>query len=453
MQIQITSQFIGRLVSLIESRDEAQILELIGDLHPVDLAEIFEEISPIRAKYLYTLLDEEKAAEVVAFLDEDVREKFLSQLTSKEIAENFVENLDSDDAADIIGELSEERQREVLSEIDDIEIASDIVDLLKYDEDTAGGLMAKELVKVNVNWSRDKVIDEVRLQSHEVDNVYTVYVVDDNDVLLGILPLKKLLIEPEIVRIEDMYHDKIQFAVVHQSAEEAASMMKKYDLVVLPVVDEIGRLVGRITIDDVVDVLQEEAEKDYQLMSGLSGSVESDDTIWVLTRARMPWLLVGLIGGIVGSQIISVYEDQIKIHPEMAYFIPLIAAMGGNAGVQSSAIIVQGLANNTLKKGDALLKFFKELSVGLLNGIVCASVIMLYNIVFSNHMGIAITVSVAMLTVIVVASIMGTFIPLTLHRFKIDPALATGPFITTMNDITGMFIYFLIGRMMYGMFV
>lgn len=451
MQIEITSQFIERLVSLIESREETQILELIGDLHPVDLAEIFEEITPIRAKYLYTLIDEEKAAEVVTFLDENVRTKFLNQLTSKEIAENFVENLDSDDAADIISELSEERQREVLSEIEDIDIASDIVDLLQYKEDTAGGLMAKELVKINVNWSREKVVDEVRLQSHEVDHVYTVYVVDDNNVLLGILPLKKLLIEPESVRIEDMYIDKIQYAIVHQSAEEVSSIMNKYDLVVLPVVDEIGRLVGRITIDDVVDVLQEEAEKDYQLMSGLSGTSESDDSIWALSRVRIPWLLVGLLGGIVGSRVISVYEDQIKIYPEMAFFMPLIAAMGGNAGVQSSAIIVQGLANQSLKKGDTWVKFFKELSVGMFNGIICASVILVYNIVFGNSPALAVTVSVAMLTVILVASIMGTFIPLTLHRFKIDPALATGPFVTTTNDITGMFIYFLIGRLMYGM--
>ena len=450
MQTIITTQFIERLEVLIEARDEAQILELIGDLHPVDLAEVFHEITPVQSKYLYTLIDEEKAAEMVAFLDEDVREKFLDQLTSKEIAENFVENLDSDDAADIIGELSQERQREVLSEIDDIEIASDIVDLLKYDEDTAGGLMAKELIQVNVNWSREKVIDEIRLQAHEVENVYTVYVVNDEDVLLGILPLKKLLIEPETVRIEDMYQDKIHRVEVNQSAEEVATIMKKYDLVVLPVIDEIGRLVGRITIDDVVDVIQEEAEKDYQLMSGLSGNVESDDSVWLITRARIPWLLVGLLGGVVVSQVIGVYEDEIRIHPEMAYFIPLIAAMGGNAGVQSSAIIVQGLANNSLRLGDAWFKFFKELSVGLINGFICSLAIMIYNVMFGNPSELSITVSVAMLTVIVVASILGTFIPLTLNRFKIDPALATGPFITTMNDITGMFIYFLIGRLMYG---
>jgi magnesium transporter len=450
VQHQITNEFLDRLRHGIEHRDEPLILELIGDLHTTDIADIFHDLELSEAKYLYTLIDEEKAAEVIAWLDEDYREKFLAQLSSREIAEQFVENLDSDDAADIIGELPQERQREVLSEIQDIETASDIVDLLKYDEDTAGGLMAKELVCINVNWNRDKVIDEIRHQSNDIDNVYTVYVVDDDEKLLGILPIKKLLIEPESVKIEDMYIDKIQHVEAHQGKEEVASIMKKYDLVVLPVVDGIGRLVGRITIDDVVDVIQEEAEKDYQLMSGLTENVESDDKIWILTRARMPWLLVGLMGGIVGSMVISSYEDQIKIHPEMAFFTTLIAAMGGNAGVQSSAIIVQGIANNSLRTGDTWAKFFKELSVALLNGIVCATCIFTYGYI-TQGLSMAFTVSVAMLTVIIVASILGTFIPLTLNRFKVDPALATGPFITTMNDITGIFIYFLIGRIMYGL--
>lgn len=450
MQYQITNEFIEQLRHGIQHRDESVILELTSELHPTDLAEVFHELSPAEAKYLYTLFDEERAAEVIAWLDEDYREKFLAQLSSREIAEQFVENLDSDDAADIIGELPEERQREILSEIQDLEVASDLVDLLKYDEDTAGGLMAKELVRINVNWDRDKVIEEIRKQANDIDNVYTVYVTDDDGKLLGILPLKKLLIEPESVRIEDMYIDKIQKVEVNQSKEDVSALMKKYDLVVVPVVDGIGRLVGRITIDDVVDVLQEEAEKDYQLMSGLTENVESDDKIWILTRARMPWLLVGLVGGIVGSRVISTYEDQIQIHPEMAFFTTLIAAMGGNAGVQSSAIIVQGLANNTLRRGDTWAKFFKEFAVALLNGLVCAAAIFAYGY-FTEGLSLAVTISTAMLTVIIVASILGTFIPLTLNRFKIDPALATGPFITTMNDITGIFIYFLIGRIMYGL--
>lgn len=451
MQHKITSELIDKLQDGIRAKDEALILELIGELHPTDIAEIFDEISVDEARYLYTLIDEEKAAEVVAWMEEDSREKFLAQLSSKEIAEQFVENLDSDDAADILAELTEERQREVISEIQDKEIADDVTDLLKYEEDTAGGLMAKELVKINVNWGREKVIQEVRLQAHDIENVYTVYVVNDEDKLLGILSLKRLLIEPETTSIEDMYNDKIQFVDVNAPKEQVLELMKKYDLVVMPVTDGIKRLVGRITIDDVVDVMQEEADKDFQLMSGLTEQVESDDKIWVLTRARMPWLVVGLLGGLVGARVISSYEDQLHIHPEMAFFTTLIAAMGGNAGVQSSAIIVQGLANNTLRKGETWTKFTKEISVAFLNGIVLAAIVFAYGI-FMEELPLAITISTALMTVIIVASVLGTFIPLTLNRFKVDPALATGPFITTLNDITGIFIYFMIGRLMYGIF-
>jgi len=451
MQYKITTELIDKLQAGIRAKNEPLILELIGELHPTDIAQIFDEITVEDSKYLYTLIEEEKAAEVITWMDESSREKFLAQLSSKEIAEQFVENLDSDDAADILSELSEERQREVISEIQDKEIAEDVADLLKYEEDTAGGLMAKELVRINVNWDRNKVIQEVREQARDIDNVYTVYVVNDEEKLLGILPIKKLLIEPDTTRIEDMYNDKIQYVNANAAKEEVAELMKKYDLVVMPVVDGIGRLVGRITIDDVVDVIQEEADKDFQLMSGLTEQVESDDKIWILTRARMPWLIVGLLGGLVGARVISSYEDQLQIYPEMAFFTTLIAAMGGNAGVQSSAIIVQGLANNTLRKGETWTKFIKEISVAFLNGIVLAAIVFAYGY-FMESLPLAITISVALMTVIIVASVLGTFIPLTLNRFKVDPALATGPFITTLNDITGIFIYFMIGRLMYGVF-
>lgn len=448
--IQITGQFLQQLQRHIREKDETAILELIGDMHPVDLATVFESISSLEAKYLYTLMDEEKAAEVITELDEDVREKFMAQLSSREIAEQFVENLDSDDAADLLSEFPADRQKEILSEIEDPEIASDIVDLLQYDEDSAGGLMAKEMVVIQVDWNRNQVMEEIRRQALEVENFYTVYVVDHYRKLLGVLPLKKLLTEPESVKIEDIYLDKVIFVDVNTPKEEVARAMRKFDLVALPVVDQLGRLVGRITIDDVVDVIHEQAEKDYQLASGLTEDVESDDRIWILTRARMPWLLVGLMGGIIGANIISRFEHQIQIHPEMAYFIPLIAAMGGNAGVQSSAIVVQGLASgNTIRKEALLKKFLKELAVGLLNGIVCALGIWIYNYFFSDSTALPLIVSTAMLTVIVTASVLGTFIPLTLNRFGLDPALATGPFITTMNDITGMFIYFFIGRLLY----
>jgi magnesium transporter len=240
----------------------------------------------------------------------------------------------------------------------------------------------------------------------------------------------------------------VQSVKVTATSEEVAEVMSKYDLVVLPVVDQLGRLVGRITIDDVVDVIREEAEKDIQIMSGLSDDVDTNDRLWRLSRARIPWLLVGMCGGIIGSRIIGSYESQIQIHPEMAFFIPLIGATGGNVGVQSSAIIVQGLANNTLLGDKITSKLFKELGVGIINGLICSCLIWGYAFLIESWK-LAATVSIALFTVILCASFLGTFVPLTMNRFKINPALATGPFVTTLNDIIGITIYFFIGRLLY----
>jgi magnesium transporter len=311
--------------------------------------------------------------------------------------------------------------------------------------------MGKELIKVNISWLVVTCIREMRRQAEEVENVYAVYVVDDNNVLMGLLSLERLVIASPRDKIADLYNPDVISVKASQEGEEVAQIMNKYDLVVLPVVDELGRLIGRITIDDVVDFIKEEAEKDYQLMSGISHDIESSDKIWELTQGRLFWLIVALFGGIIGSRVIANYEDQISINPEMAFFMPLIAAMGGNVGVQSSALIVKGLANNTIS-GTIISKLFKELSVGVINGLVCSAILMTYSFFFAPSLALSLTVSVALMTVILFASIFGTFVPLALERFKIDPALATGPFITTSNDIIGLFIYFMIGRMMYGMF-
>jgi magnesium transporter len=450
MQFQLTKEYLNELRQAIRDKNESFIVEKLHELYPADIAEIFDELDLEEAQYLYRHLEKEEAAEVLMQMEEEARERFLSALSSEQIARTFIDNLDSDDAADLISELPEIKKEEVISHIEDADQASDIVDLLTYDEDTAGGLMAKELIKVNVNWSVFKCITEVRAQAEEVENVYTVYVVDDNDKLVGILPLKKLLLVPTKTKVKEIYNPDVISAQANLKDEEVAKIMEKYDLVVLPVVDEQGRLLGRITIDDVVDVIKEEADKDYQLLSGISENVESSDSIWIITRARLPWLLIALLGGIVGSQIISIYEPQIQIHPEMAFFMPLIAAMGGNVGVQSSALIVQGLANNSIDTKEIIPKLWKEVSIGLINGLTCSIALLAYNLAFNHSIALSLTVSVALITVILFAALFGTFVPLALNRYKIDPALATGPFITTTNDIIGLFIYFMIGRLMYG---
>jgi len=451
MAFTLTKEFLEELKFLVESRDTGRLQEFLAELHPTDLAEIIDQLNREQAAYILTSLNEEISAEVVTFLDEETREKFMELLSAKEIAE-VIDNLDSDDAADIISELPEEKQREVLSEIEDYEQAKDIADLLNYDEESAGGLMAKELVKVNLNSSLIQCVREIRKQADEIDDLFAVYVVDDRDVLLGILPIKNLLLAPSNARLDDIIvKDELVSVNVSEKGEKVAEIMRKYDLVVLPVVDGLGRLMGRITIDDVVDVMQEEAEKDYQMASGISEDVDSDDKIWILSRARLPWMIIGLLGGIVGSRVIALYETELQIHPEMAYFMTLIAAMGGNAGVQSSAIVVQGLAGGAIA-GNLLRRLTKEFSVALIGGFVCAAILLGYSLIFTDSFSLSITVAISLVSVIVLASILGTFIPLMLDRFKIDPALATGPFITTSNDIIGLFVYFSIGRLLYGVF-
>jgi magnesium transporter len=449
MQFELTKEYLEEINTAVESNVEAKVLELIEGLHPADIAEILDEQNTEEAKAFYFILPEEIAAESLVELDEDTRERFLEIISSEDIAEKIIDNLESDDAADVIGELSEEKQDEVIAHIEDLEQASDIIDLLHYDEDSAGGLMAKELVKVKTDWDVATCIKEIRTQAEEVEKMYTVYVVDENDILQGRISLKKLLLAPDKKKVKDIFSDDVMLVKVDTESEEVAQVMDKYDLVVIPVVDEIGRLLGRITIDDVVDVIKEEAEKDYQMASGISENVESSDSAWVLTRARLPWLLIGLLGGILGARVIEAYEGQIQLHPETAFFIPLIAAMAGNVGVQSSAIVVQGLANNSLGLDGLWRKLFKELLVGLINGVVLGILIFIYNFFFSDSLTLSIVVSVSLLSVIVFAAIFGTFVPLMLNKYKIDPALATGPFITTVNDVFGLFLYLFIGYLMY----
>jgi magnesium transporter len=454
-QIQIDKAYISKIEEAIENMDLDFLRASLNDLHPADIAELLDEVKMDDAKHLYRLLeDDELAAEVMLELEDDVREKFLKALSSKEIAEQVIENIDSDDAADILSELSEEKLAEVMSHIEDAELASDIAQLMAYEEDTAGALMATELVQVNVAWTVTRAVREMRKQGEELDDIYTVYVVDDDEKLLGSLSLKRLFFSTASMRstISELYDAKDLTSVTPDTdAEEVVSIMKKYDLVVLPVVDDAGHLLGRITIDDVVDYMQEEAERDYAMASGISEKVESDDSVWLLTRARLPWLLIGLLGGVLVSQVIAMYETQLQLNPKLAFFIPLIAAMGGNVGVQSSAIIVQGLANNTVEVGNILQRLFKEMGVALLNGVVCAVILLGFNLVTNTDPALSYTVSISLFCVIMNAGVLGTFIPLTLHKFKVDPALATGPFITTMNDLLGLFIYFFIGQLMYGL--
>jgi magnesium transporter len=448
MRFELTKEFLEELRSRIAEQDIPWIKEHIIDLHFADIAEILDKLSNDEARFVYFQLDEEVQADVLMELEEEVRDRFLASLSSKEIADQL-ENLDSDDAADILGELSDDKIQEVISQMEDDEAAEDIVDLLNYDEDTAGGLMQKEFLKARIDWPVNRCLVELRRQAEDVEHVYTIYVVDELNKLVGFLSLKRLLFASPKTKIIDLYQDKNVISVkTTDSSEEVAKVMEKYDLLAVPVVDFQNKLVGRITFDDVVDVIKEEADKDFQLATGISEKVESNASIWRISRARLPWLLIGMLGGILGAQVISGFEGGIAQVPALAFFIPLITAMGGNVGVQSSAIVVQSLARGNDLFSSIVSKLVKEGLVAIVNGILLSVLIFGIAYLFDNAT-LGFVVSISLFTVIIFAAIFGTLIPLILDKYNIDPALATGPFITTLNDVLGLFIYFTIGMLLY----
>ena len=444
----LTEELLEEIQQLISERQNSNLRSIMKEFHYADIAEIADELDVEEATYLIKLLDSEKTSDILAEMHEDMREAVLNNLSIKEIAEEL-EELDTDDAADIVGELPDEIVQKVISEIEDREHAKGIVDLLRYDEDSAGGLMAKELVKVNENWNVLTCVKEMRAQAENVTRVHSIYVVDDEGKLKGRLSLKDLLTTSTKTHIKDVYIPKVDSVSVTEKGEEVAKIMSKYDLEAIPVVDEIGRLVGRITIDDIVDVIREEADKDYQLAAGISQDVEADDSIWELTRARLPWLILGLFGGLGAAAIMGGFEEMIAKHAILFFFTPLIAAMAGNVGVQSSAIIVQGLANDDLK-GSIGDRLWKEMLLALLNGIILAVLLLFFTWIWKGDLSTAMAISISLVAVIVVAGIIGTFIPLFLDQRGIDPAIATGPFITTSNDIFGILIYFWIAKVILG---
>ena len=450
MSFEITKEYLQNVQQLIEDQHNDTLLKLLEGVHYADVAELIEELDADESLYLIKLLESDLTSDVIAELDEDTREKILKGLSSKEIAEELDE-LDTDDAADIIAELSDDQKEEVIAHLEDHEHAKEIVELLRYDEDTAGGLMAKELVKVNENWNVLTCVKEMRAQANEVTRVHSIYVVDENDILKGRLSLKDLLTTSTKTAIKDVFINKVDSVNVHDAAEDVARIMQKYDLDAIPVVDELGRLVGRITIDDIVDVIKEEAEKDYQMAAGLTEDVEADDTIWELTRARLPWLVLGLLGGL-GSVFIMEGYQEIMANDEykhLFFFTPLIAAMAGNVGVQSSAIVVQGLANDIIK-GSLFSRLIKEVSLSLISGIVLGILVIVFGFITQMELEFSLTVAISMLCVIIVAALIGTFVPIILDKRGIDPAIATGPFITTSNDIFGIFLFFFIAKLMLG---
>ena len=445
IKFELSDDLISQVDSLVNNNEDKLLLAKLNEFHHADIAEIIEQLNFNQATYIIKLLESDKTSDVLMELDEDFREQILKNLSPKEIAEE-VEELDTDDAADIMSELPLERRKKVISKIIDPDLKADIKELLTYDENSAGGLMAKELVKVNENWTVTKCVKEMRIQATEVTRVHSIYVVDNENKLKGRLSLKDLLVANTKSKIKSVYISKVDSVKVDEDAESVANIMQKYDLEAIPVIDHQNTLLGRITIDDIVDIIKEEAEKDYQLAAGILQDVDVDDSIMELSRARLPWLILGLIGGVGAAAVMGAFDEILIKHQILFYFTPLIAAMAGNVGVQSSAIIVQGLANDDIR-GSINNRLIKETFLSILNGFILSLILFLFITAWGEEIVVASAISISLVIVIIVAGIIGTFIPLFLEKRGIDPAIATGPFITTSNDIFGILIYFWIAKL------
>lgn len=440
--MELTQEFFDSVKLCIEQKEADKLKEMLVDLHPADIAELCNDLNLDDARFIYRLLDNETAADVLVEADEDARKELLEALPSETIAKRFVDYMDTDDAVDVMRELDEDKQEEILAHIEDIEQAGDIVDLLKYDEDTAGGLMGTEMVTVNENWSMPECLKEMRMQAGELDEIYYVYVVDDDERLRGVFPLTKMITSPSVSKVKHVMEKDPISVHVDTPVEEVAQVIEKYDLVAVPVIDSIGRLMGQITVDDVMDEVREQSERDYQLASGLSQDVETDDSVMRQTTARLPWLLIGMVGGIASSMVLGCFDEIFVQHPEMALFIPLIGGTAGNVGTQSSAIVVQGLANGSFATENVARQVVKESAVAIINATLISILVYAYNFFrYGAIEPVTHLVPISLFGVIMFASIFGMLVPLTLEKLKIDPAIATGPFVTTMNDLIGMLIY------------
>ena len=450
MEFELSKEFLERFQQALDEQDESFIQESLDGVNPADITALLYEFDAEECKYVFKLLPKEIDAAILNDLEDDVRESFISEFSPEELAQ-YLEYLDSDDCADILYQMSIKKREDVIKFIENEEKAGHIMDLLRYDEDVAGGLMAKELIKANINWTILQCIEEIRKQAENVQKMYSVYVVDDMGKLVGKVSLKRLIVAGDKAKIADIYDDNVVEVETYMDEEEVAQIMQKYDLEAVPVVNARGKLVGRITIDDIIDVITELAEEERQMMAGISSDVEEADTVWMLSKARLPWLIIGMVGGLLGAQFMGIFKGDIALIPALALFIPLITATGGNVGIQSSSIVVQSLANPNVFAGSLFQRLLKVLFVAVVNGIILALMVFGAIMLFNRNQPLAATVSIALFSVVLLASFMGTVTPLVLDKLGVNPALASGPFITTANDLLGLAVYFSVAHLLYSL--
>ncbi|MBL7856900.1 MAG: magnesium transporter [Cyclobacteriaceae bacterium] len=441
MEFELTKEFIDRFQQALDEHDHVFITETLQDVKPADITTLLYEFNSEESKYVMDMLPIELQAEIIRDLDTETRQRFLKVYLPKEII-NFLNQLASDDAADILNELPIKVREQVLSGLE-TELRTQVTELLRYEPNVAGGLMAKELIKAYVHWTVVQCVEEIRKQAENVSKFYAVYVVDDQEKLVGKVALQDLIISDARKRVADISEHDIVSVETYMEDSEVAEIMQKYDLESVPVVNVQGQLVGRITIDDVVDVITEQADEERQIMAGISEDVEEDDSVWRNTRARLPWLLIGIFGGLMNAKFMGLFEAELARITAIAFFTPLIQATGGNVGIQSSSLIVQSLANPDFVDEGLWNRLVKVFFVAILNGLFLSILVFGANVLLFQEYELSMVVSIALCSVVLFASFIGTLTPLILNRFGFNPALAAGPFITTINDLLGLTVYFL----------
>lgn len=452
------------IVQQVELRLEEDNLEaavkLILDLHPADIARLVTGLGREQALAMILQLPTIQGANVLAELDELFCADVLSEISTDRITK-LLNELESDDAVDVLGNLDDTVRQRVLRVLEDREA---VQDLLQYDEETAGGIMAVEVVAVLADWTVDQATEEVRRMAEESQNMYVVFVTNHSKTLQGFVTIRRLLLSPSHALISDIMRTDIRSVTTDVDQEEVVLIMERYNLVSLAVVDDSQHLVGHVTFDDAIDVIREEAEEDYQRLSGITGDADPTDSILRITRGRLPWLSLGMLGAIFAGSVIGVYEENIQRASVLAAFIPVVMAMAGNAGIQSSAIIVQGLASGEVWSANMLRRIGKEITVAVTNGLALATIMVVGVWILFEWMAgnwtslmiqapeplrLSITAGLSVFLVIIIAAVIGTTVPLVLDRLGIDPALATGPFITTSNDIIGLLVFFVLAAIFY----
>ena len=435
----INEKLIDKVQGTIQKGDQTSLRRLIDPMRAADVADLVEHLNPEERIYLFESLEPESAGDVFVEIEGPVQEKILSDLDNQAITE-IVEELDSDDAADLVGDLPVERAKQIIETLDD-EVSDEIERLLPYPEDTAGGIMALEFVAVHEDDTLGQAIDVIRAKREDVVNFFYLFVLDDFGRLVGVVSLKDLVVEPADRKIREIMNPEVISVPVHLDQEEVAQLFKKYDLVTVPVVDDNHRLVGRITHDDIIDVLEEEADEDISLMAGVIHQEIAEESSLKISRARLPWLVAGLFGGVLAAAVINEFETALQKIITLAFFIPVIMAMGGSSGTQAATVIVRGMATGDINIINIGKRLWVELRVSFINGIICGIILGIIVSFWLSNVPLGVVVAVSLVIIVLSSGFIGAAVPLILNKLHIDPALATGPFVTTLNDILSLLIY------------